>query len=72
VVGFLGHTFKAGEIALKIGCKRVPFSLKWPRANLAFGVLGIMCIWQRGGFWTATGTGFAIFCWSAPMGHVRI
>jgi hypothetical protein len=71
VVGFLGHTFKAGEIALQIGWQPSPFQFEVAVANLAFGVLGIMCIWQRGGFWTATGIGFAIFLLGCAYGHVR-
>jgi hypothetical protein len=40
-------------------------------ANLAFGVLGIMCIWQRRGFRTATGIGFAIFLLGCAYVHYR-
>jgi hypothetical protein len=71
VMGFLGHTFKAQEIALKIGWQTSPFQFEVAAANLAFGVLGLMCIWQRRGFWTATGIGYAIFLLGCGYGHVR-
>ena len=71
VMGFLGHTFKAQEIALKIGWQPSPFQFEVAVANLAFGVLGIMSIWQRRGFRTATGIGFAIFLLGCAYGHFR-
>jgi hypothetical protein len=71
LMGFLGHTFKAQEIALKIGWQPSPFQFEVAVANLAFGVLGIMCIWQRRGFRTATGIGFATFLLGCAYGHFR-
>ena len=71
VMGFLGHTFKAREIALKIGWQTSPFQFEVAVANLAFGVLGIMCIWQRRGFRTATSIGYAIFLLGCAYGHFR-
>ena len=71
LMGFLGHTFKAQEIALKIGWQPSPFQFEVAVANLAFGVLGIMCIWQRRGFRTATGIGYAIFLLGCAYGHFR-
>ena len=71
LLGFLGHTFKAREIALKIGWQPSPFQFEVAVANLAFGVLGIMCIWQRRGFRTATGIGYSIFLLGCAYGHLR-
>jgi hypothetical protein len=71
LLGFLGHTFKAGEIALQIGWQASPFQFEVAVANLAFGVLGILCIWQRRGFRTATGIGYAIFLLGCGYGHLR-
>ena len=71
-MGALGHTFRAREIALGIGWPPgSPFQFEVAMANLAFGVLGILCIWQRGGFWTATGVGWAVFLLGCAYGHVR-
>ena len=71
LMGFLGHTFMAREIALKIGWQPSPFQFEVAVANLAFGVLGIMCLWQRQGFWTATGIGYATFLLGCGYGHLR-
>lgn len=40
-------------------------------ANLAFGILGILCIWLRGDFWTATGIGQAVFLIGCAYGHFQ-
>jgi hypothetical protein len=71
LIGFLGHTLKAQEIALKIGWQPSPFQFEVAVANLAFGVLGILCIWRRGSFWTATGIGYGIFLLGCACGHIR-
>ena len=71
LIGFLGHTFMAREIAVKIGWQPSPFQFEVAVANLAFGVLGIMCIWQRRGSWTATGIGYGICLLGSAYGHFR-
>lgn len=71
LTGFLGHTFKAREIALKIGWQPSPFQFEVAMANLAFGVLGILCLWQRGGFSTATGIGYSTFLLGCAYGHLK-
>ena len=71
LMAFLGHTFKAQEIALKIGWQPSPFQFEVAVADLAFGVLGILCIWQRRGFWTATGIGYAVFMLGCAYGHFQ-
>jgi hypothetical protein len=38
---------------------------------LAFGVLGVLCLWFRRGFWAATTIGFAVFIEGAAYGHIR-
>lgn len=71
LMAFLGHTFKAQEIALNIGWQPSPFQFEVAVTNLAFGVLGIMSIWQRRGFRTATGIGFSIFLLGCGYGHFQ-
>jgi hypothetical protein len=71
VMGFLGHTFEAREIALKIGWQPSPFQFEVAMANLAFGILGILCLWQGQGFRTATGIGYAVFLLGCAYGHFR-
>ncbi len=71
LMGFLGHTFMAREIAMKIGWQPSPFQFEVAAANLAFGILGIMCLWVRGSFWTATGVGWSVFLLGCAYGHLR-
>jgi hypothetical protein len=71
MMGFLGHIFMAREIALKIGWQPSPFQFEVAVANLAFGFLGIMCLWQRQGFWTATGIGCSTFLLGCAYGHLK-
>ncbi len=72
LVGALGHTFHARQIALSIGwAPGSPFQFEVAMANLAFGVLGILCIWRRGDFWLATALGWAIFLLGCAYGHIR-
>ncbi len=72
LMGAVGHTFFAKEVALGIGWQPgSPFQFEVAMANLAFGVLGIMCIWNRGGFRAATGVGLAVFFLGCAYGHFQ-
>ncbi len=71
IIGALAHVFWGPETARGIGWQPgSPFQFEIGMANLAFGVLGILCIWQRGAFWTATGIGFAVLLLGCAYGHV--
>jgi peptidoglycan/LPS O-acetylase OafA/YrhL len=39
-------------------------------ANLGFGVLGVLCVWRRGSWWSATAIGSACFLWGAAYTHI--
>ncbi len=70
-VGAAAHVLRGPETAAGIGWQPgSPFQFEIGMANLAFGVLGILCIWQRGGFWTATGIGVAVLVLGCAYGHV--
>jgi hypothetical protein len=72
VLAFLGHTFRAEDIARSIGWPAGnPFQFEVAVANLAFGVLGLLCVKLRDGFRTATVLGYAVFLEGAACGHVR-
>ena len=47
-----------------------PFQFEVAMANLAFAVLGLLCLRIRGRFWDATAIGFAVFYWGAAAGHL--
>lgn len=70
--GFLGHYFRSDEVAASIGWPAGnPFQTEIAFTNLAFGVLGVLCLRFRGDFWLATGLGKGIFVLGAQTVHVR-
>ncbi len=65
------HTFRAAETARYIGwAPGSPFQFEIAMANLTMGVLGLLCIWRRGGFWLATGLASATFGFGVAYGHI--
>lgn len=69
---FWGHAFLADKVAASIGwAAGSPFQFEVAVANLAFGVLGILCVFFKGNFWLATGIGYAVFLFGAAFGHIR-
>ncbi|WP_237713361.1 DUF6790 family protein [Halococcus hamelinensis] len=67
---FLGHYFQSDEVATSIGWPTGnPFQKEIAFTNLAFGTLGVLCIWLHGGFWIAAGLGHAIFVLGAGTVH---
>jgi len=72
LLAWYGHTFMADEIARKIGWPPgSPFQFEVGLADLSWGVCGVLCIWLRKGFWTATGIGSAVFLLGCAYGHIR-
>ncbi len=68
---FMGHFFKADEVARGIGWPTgSPFQREIAFANLAMGTLGIMSIWFRGNFWFAAIVARSVFSWGAAYGHI--
>ncbi len=69
---FYGHAFRADQVAASIGwAAGSPFQAEIAVTNLAFGVLGLLCIFFKDGFWLATGLGYAIFLFGAAFVHIR-
>ena len=59
---FVGHAFSSKKVAEYIGWPSGnPFQFEVAVTNLSFGLLGILCIWFRDGFWIATAIGYSIF-----------
>jgi hypothetical protein len=72
LVAFTGHTLRAVPVAASIGwAAGNPFQYEVAVANLAFGILGILCLWNRGGFWTATAIGWSVFLLGAAGVHLH-
>jgi hypothetical protein len=64
VFSFLGHFFFADQVAESIGWAiGSPFQREVAFANLAEGILGLMCLKWRGSFWLATIVSYSIFFW---------
>jgi hypothetical protein len=72
ILGFVAHAFAADHTAMYIGwLPGSPFQFEIAVANLAMGVLGLMCIWLEDQFWLATIVSMTVFSWGAAYGHIR-
>ena len=72
VFGFIAHTVFADTTAASIGWPAGnPFQSEVAVANLAVGVLGILCYWMRGNFWIASVIGFSIWWLGDAVVHIR-
>ncbi len=71
VFSFTGHTLVADDVAARIGWPAGnPFQTEVAFTNLAFGVLGLLCLRLRGDFWLATAIGWGVFLVGAGITHV--
>jgi hypothetical protein len=70
--GAMGHLFAADKVAEQLGwATGSPFQTEVGLFDLAFGVLGICCIWFRGQWWYAVTFGWAIFAVGAAGVHLH-
>lgn len=69
-LAFIGLTFMPQLVADHMGWPTCPFQQELANVNLAFGILGIMSIWKRGEFWTATVLGFSIWIIADGIHHI--
>lgn len=70
LLAFIGLTFMPDYVAQYSGWPVCPFQQELGNVNLAFGILGIMCIWFRDHFWTATVLGFSIWILADGIHHI--
>ena len=71
VVAFLSHTLLADQTARAIGWPTGnPFQSEVAVANLAVGVLGILCYWIRGNFWLATVIATSVWLLGDAVVHI--
>lgn len=71
VVAFFAHTVLADQTARSIGWPEGnPFQTEVAMANLATAVLGILCFWIRGNFWTATVIATSVWLLGDAVVHV--
>ena len=71
VFTFLSHTLFANQTAMAIGWPTGnPFQSEVAVANLAVGVLGILCYWIRGSFWLATVIATSVWLGGDAVVHI--
>jgi hypothetical protein len=70
LMAFYGLTFMKEYVAKISGWASCTFEQLLANVNLAFGILGILCIWYRGYFWMATILGFSIWILSDGITHL--
>jgi hypothetical protein len=72
VFNFIAHTVYADTTAASIGWPAGnPFQTEVAVANLATGVLGILCYWFRDQFWLATVIAFSVWFLGDAVVHVH-
>ena len=72
IYAFMGHFFKAEEVAERIGWPAGnPFQREIAFTNLAIGVTGLCCFFVRDGFWLATIIVAGVFLFCAGLGHIH-
>src|SRR5918911_3353949 len=72
IFGFIGHTVFADRAAASIGWPAGnPFQTEVAVANLAVGVLGVLCYWLRDNFWVATVIANSVFQLGAAVVHIN-
>lgn len=69
IVGFFSNIAFAEKNARYLGWPGGPWQIKYGFSQIAIGVLGIMCIWFRGGFWTATLITWYMYSISGTWSH---
>lgn len=71
VVGAFFHTYFADETARNIGwATGSMFQFEIAMANLALGVAGILCLWQKGKFWLAVSVINFVLLIGCAYGHI--
>jgi hypothetical protein len=76
-VGFMGvftayyHVFRPIETSASIGWSTSPYEYEVGMADLTVGVLGVLCLVFRDGFWLATAIADAVWLLGDGVGHIR-
>lgn len=70
LLAFYGLTFMTDFVAVYSGWPTCPFEKLLGNVNLAFAVLGIMCIWRGDEFWFATILGMSIWLLADAVTHI--
>jgi hypothetical protein len=66
-----GHVFRPVQTSASIGWLPSPYEYEVGMADLAVGVLGVLCLWLRANVWLATAIVNAVWMWGNAFGHIR-
>jgi len=76
-VGLMGlftayyHVFRPVEASASIGWSTSPYEYEVGMADLTVGVLGVLCLVFREGFWLATAIAEAVWLLGDAVGHIK-
>ena len=72
LISFIVHWYSpiGNKVAAGIGWAPSPFQKEVGAADGAFGILGFLCIWYQGDFWTAAVIGYSFMLFMMGIGHV--
>jgi len=71
IISFLGHTFLPIDAARYLKWLPSPFQQELANASLGFGIIGVLSIWIRSHFWTATVIGSSVWLFGDAIDHLR-
>ena len=70
IIGSITNIFKADENAKSLGWPGGPFQIKYGFSQLGLGVMGVLCIWLKEGFWLGTLVSMYIYGVSGFWSHI--
>ncbi len=70
IIGTITNIIKAEDNAKALGWPGGPFQIKYGFSQLGLGVMGVMCIWFKGGFWLGTLVSMYIYGVSGLWSHI--
>lgn len=70
VIGFYINVVDADKTAKQLGWPGGPYQIKYGFSQLGIGVMGILCIWFKGGFWLGTLFTMYIYGVSGLWSHI--
>lgn len=72
ITGLFSNMIFAKKNAEALGWPGGPFQVKYGFSQLGLGVMGVMCIWFRGGFWLGTLCTMYIYGISGLWSHYNV
>ena len=70
IIGLITNIIKADENAQSLGWPGGPFQIKYGFSQLGLGIMGVLCIWFKEGFWLGTLINMYIYGVSGLWSHV--